>query len=54
MTSLHPTKQDLACAAQPEHKLSVRDRNILKLITSDARPNKALKLAADRYKNRRA
>jgi uncharacterized protein (DUF1778 family) len=35
-------------------RLSLRDSEIfLKLITSDAKPNKALKAAAERYKQRR-
>jgi len=36
-------------------RLSMRDRDMfLNLIASDAKPNKALKLAADRYRKRRA
>lgn len=36
-------------------RLSMRDRDIfLNLIASEAEPNKALKVAADHYKNRRA
>lgn len=36
-------------------RLSMRDRNtFLKLIASDAKPNKALKAAAERYRKRRA
>lgn len=36
-------------------RLSMRDRDILlNLIASEAEPNKALKVAADRYRKRRA
>lgn len=48
------SEQDYVRAARQPRTITARDREIfLKLITSDAQPGEALKLAAERYKKRR-